>query len=510
MTDYDPILTAKLIKGFKQGFDLGYRGYPDNNLNISNLTSSKDHPTVINKTISKELAAGRIVGPFKQLPFDNFQINPIGVVPKKSPGTFRMITNLSSPAGTSVNDNISDVFSNVSYTSFEEAIKIIISVGSQAFLAKTDIQSAFRLIPIHPNQYHILCFKWDDDFYYDRCLPMGARSSCQIFEEFSSALHFIMNKQKIRYLVHYLDDFLIVNTSFERCQSDLNLFLNISKSLGVPIATDKTCPPTQTIQFLGLEIDTLSETVRLPSDKLEKARLQISLFLKQKKCTLRDLQSLLGLLQFTCRVIIPGRAFLQNLYRLSAGYSKPFHKIRLTLNTKKDLEIWLQFLDHFNGISLYRDELFLSPSVVNIYTDASKTLGAGAVWGDNWFSISWPSDWWSAQNITFLELVPIVLAMEIWGPILKNHCIQLNTDNLSLAFVINKQSSKEHLVRILIRRLVLTALKHNILIKADHIPGHFNKLSDCLSRQQIALFFYLHPSANKTQSLVPPLPPKMN
>lgn len=48
-------------------------------------------------------------------------------------------------------------------------------------MAKTDIEDAFRIIPIHPSDYHLLGFIWEGQFYYDKCLPMGASSSCQIF-----------------------------------------------------------------------------------------------------------------------------------------------------------------------------------------------------------------------------------------------------------------------------------------------------------------------------------------
>jgi hypothetical protein len=48
-------------------------------------------------------------------------------------------------------------------------------------------------------------------YYYDRCLPMGASTSCQIFESFSSSLHWIMeNKYCAAGMSHIIDDFLFV------------------------------------------------------------------------------------------------------------------------------------------------------------------------------------------------------------------------------------------------------------------------------------------------------------
>ena len=224
---------------------------------------------------------------------------------------------------------------------------------------------------------------------------MGARSLCQIFELFSSALQYIIVQSGISHSLHYLDDFLFINSSNQNCRNDLIKFLTICKRINIPISFKKTVLPTQHITFLGFEIDTMSETIRLPDEKLCRAKNEIQALLQKNKCTLRELQSLLGLLQFTCKVIVPGRAFLGQLYHLTAGCSRPFHRIRLSKKAKKDLEIWLQFLQSFNGVTLYRDHLFLNPSIQNIFTDAAKSLGHGGVFGNHWFSIPWPSLSWT-------------------------------------------------------------------------------------------------------------------
>ena len=132
--------------------------------------------------------------------------------------------------------------------------------------------------------------------------------------------------------------------------------------------------------------------------------------LDRKKCTLKDVQSLLGLLNFACTVVIPGRAFLQRFYGLTIGISKPYYYIRITSSARKDMALWLEFIKNFNGISLYREEMFFSKEVIDIFTDASKSRGCSAVYGLKWFSLAWPSAWWSKQNIHFLELIPFHLA----------------------------------------------------------------------------------------------------
>lgn len=57
---------------------------------------------------------------FPVLPCSNVMVSPLGVVPKKQLGRFRTIHHFSHPRGSSVNDDISTVFSTVQYTSFDE------------------------------------------------------------------------------------------------------------------------------------------------------------------------------------------------------------------------------------------------------------------------------------------------------------------------------------------------------------------------------------------------------
>ena len=455
--------------------------------------------------IEKELLANRIKGPYLSSPFSKFQISPIGLVPKKEPNSYRMITHLSCPDGTSINDGISKDFATVMYASVDDAIKAILKVGKGAFLAKADIKSAFRLIPVSPDQYHLLCMKWKGKYYYDCCLPMGVKSACQIFEVFSSNIEHILKSEGVLFVLHYLDDYLFVNGTLCTCDNDLNSFEKLADDINLPLATEKTIRPTQKLEFLGLEIDTIAEIVRLPIDKVEKCKSMIGDMLSRSKCQLKELQALLGLLNFACAVVAPGRAFLQSMYSLTSGLTKKNHYKRLTVQVKKDLKVFYQFLDSYNGVSFYREQMFMSCEVKHLHTDAAQGLGYGAVFVNEWFSIPWPSQFWKVQNITLLELIPIVLALATWGKILSNQVLIIHTDNDALHFVINKQYSKEDDVKHWIRQLVTLSLKFNILLKAKHILGKQNILADALSRLDVKKFLKLHPTASRKASIPPPI-----
>lgn len=491
-----------MIDGFSLGFRVGFVGTSQLRL-ASNLRSAKEQPEILAAKLDKELCSGRIAGPFSRPPFHNFISSPLGIVPKKKQGEYRIIHHLSYPDGSSVNDFIPEQFSSVKYASISDAISLIKSLGRACYMAKTDIKSAFRIIPIHPDDYHLLGMTWNNSYFFDRCLPMGCSSSCAIFEAFSSALEWLAK----HYLgasgvLHILDDFLFIATTHDKCKSDLNNFLRLCERIGVPIAHEKTEGPSTTLQFAGITLDTISMEARLPADKLQKCNAQLLDMHKRRKTTLKELQSLIGLLNFTCSVVLPGRAFLRRLIDLTKGIRLPHHRIRITKACRRDLLVWLQFLRDFNGRTFFLDEPWQNSTPLTLYTDAAGSKGYGALFGRHWFYGEWPDNW-KSLNIAFLELFPIAISLHVWGCHMSNQCVSLFTDNAALVDIINKQTSKHPLIMILVRDVVLTALRHNILFRAFHIPGVDNTRADLISRLQILEFRKAFPAADPEPTAVP-------
>jgi len=214
-----------------------------------NLKSVFEHPDEVNSKLQKEILAGRIVGPLDKPPFKSFRISPLGIVPKRAPGEFHLIHHLSYPSGFSVNDGIPKELASVHYATIDDAVKLIMSLGKGSFLAKTDIKSAFRIIPLTPCDFDLLGIEWQGKYYFDRCLRMGCSSSC--------------------------NDFLFIAPSKIKCQNDLDNFLAICDHIGVPIAEEKTMGPGTTLQFAGITLDTVKMQARLPEDKLERCHAKL-------------------------------------------------------------------------------------------------------------------------------------------------------------------------------------------------------------------------------------------
>ena len=134
--------------------------------------------------------------------------SPLGLVPKKEALAFRLIHDLSFPKGDSVNFGIPRECFSAAYE-FDYFVSMLAQVGQGYYIAKADIESAFRIIPIYPLDYHLLGFVMDNQYFYYRCPPMGCSVSCRLFEKFNCAVQWILTKLfHVWAMSHILDNFM--------------------------------------------------------------------------------------------------------------------------------------------------------------------------------------------------------------------------------------------------------------------------------------------------------------
>ena len=501
---FDADKKKMLVEGFTRGFTIPSSleanpakfGYTNHKTIFNNLT-------VAQSKINKELELGRIAGPFDSPPFRNFIVSPLGLVPKKNSGEYRLIHDLSFPKGDSVNGHIDPEFSAVQYEVLDRCIELVQMIGFGCLMAKADLKDAFRIIPVAPSSYRLLGFTWNDKLYYDRCLPMGCSISCQTFEFLSQALQWILvNKLSVQFTSHILDDFIFFgHPQSNECLISLHKFLSLSECVNLPVKQSKTVFPSTSVVLHGILVDTLKMQVSLPQDKVDSARLLVSSFYRSKKVQLRTLQSLIGVLNFACRVVVPGRAFLRRLINLTRGVTNPVHFIKLTSEARKDLQAWKIFLDQFNGRFLCLPNKWSSSNTIKLYTDASG-FGFAAVYGSNWFQGRFPDDW-KHVNIAIKELLPISLAVRLWGQKMANSRILFMSDNISVVQIINSQTSRDSVLMDMVRSLVVSTMTHNIDFKSKHIPGKLNIIADGLSRFQVEKVFAVAPWLKKDPQIIP-------
>ena len=309
-----------VLEGIKFGFSTGFE--PDRvylKTARSNMKSAVDHPDIIDAYIANEVALGRMAGPFVVPPYHNVQCSPFGVVPKKrQAGKWRLILDLSSPEGHSVNDGISREQFSLKYVSVETAIAILMEVGPGALMAKFDIECAYRNIPIIPQERYLLGMSWRDQFYVDLALPFDLRSAPYIFNSVAEVVEWILqNNYSIKFILHYLDDFLtIAPGDTSECANNVTAARLVFSRLGLPLHPTKCEGPTTLLVFLGIELDSVSQTARLPQEKLAETRRLLNKWAGKRWCSRTELESLIGTLHHVCKVVPLGRSFLRRMINL--------------------------------------------------------------------------------------------------------------------------------------------------------------------------------------------------
>ena len=281
----------------------------------------------------KEVQAKRFAGPFKEkdIPFKHFIQSPIGLVPKDGGNSTRLIFHLSYPRtakSSSVNANTPEHMCSVKYPDFSDAIKLCTSISESGvvYTGKSDMKSAFRNLGILRRHWKYLLLKarspLDGCWYYffDKALPFGSAISCSHFQKFSNAVAHILKWKTGRPVVNYLDDYLFAAILRYLCNQQIQCFLDICHAIRFPVALEKTYWATTQITFLGFLIDTVARLVMIPCEKVIKGRNMIANVLQQKrpgkphKMKFLQLQKICGFLNFLCRAIVPGRAFMRRLY----------------------------------------------------------------------------------------------------------------------------------------------------------------------------------------------------
>ena len=349
----DRDLADFIRRGTTKGFRIGILDERHLQSASWNLKSADDNPQVISVYLEREVALGRLCKLYPVPSSTAVHISPFGAIPKKHrPNKWRLIVDLSSPAGHSVNDAIVEDMCSVTYASLDQAVKMTQALDKGCLLAKLDLKEAYRAVPVHPSDQRLIAVQWNGETYIDRALPFGLRSAPKLFSALTDAMMWFLYERGVEAALHYLDDFLLLGPpSSVECAQSLSTTLSLCEELGFPVAPEKTEGPTTVLTFLGIELDTSCQVLRLPYDKWERLLAVIQQWLSQSACPAprgsgkkRDLLSLLGLLSHAAVVVRPGRAFLHSLFDAAAVARELDHWVHLNKAARADLSWWHTFL----------------------------------------------------------------------------------------------------------------------------------------------------------------------
>ena len=340
----DSSFASYILEGIQRGFRIGF----DRSLNLVSASTNLhcSNPDIVSDYLTREVALHRMWRcPTVVVP-KGVHLSPLGIIPKKNkPGKWRMIVDLSSPQGASINDGISSEVASLQYTSIDHLAALVVAEGRGSYLVKADIQEAYRMVPVHSEDQHLLGVQWNGSVYIDKVLPFGLRSAPKIFSAVADALLWILNKKGITKGLHYLDDFILVAKDKGVAQKQKQALLSTFKNLQVPIEQSKLEGPDTCLTFLGIEIDTEKLQLRLPRKKLADLKALLASYMCHASIPKKEIERITGLLQFACKVVRPGRPFLRRLYALQEVGTHPRHLVRLNMSARADIIWWHLFVE---------------------------------------------------------------------------------------------------------------------------------------------------------------------
>ena len=325
------------------------------------------------------------------------------------------------------------------------------------------------------DDHPLLAIKWGPAIYLDTALPFGLRSAPKIFSASADALAWVMHSNGICQQLHYLDDFLFLGAaSTHECAASLQTALQVCQRLGVPVAAHKTEGPSTCLTFLGIQIDSVAMQLSLPPDKLSQIRGLVLSWRSKRAATKQELQSLIGHLSHAATVVQHGRTFMRRMFDLAKRVQQAHHHVRLSQDFRSDLQWWASFLPRWNCKSMLH-----LPNPQHIITaDASGSLGCGAFGSHGrWFQLQWPQSC-ASHHIAAKELVPVVMAIALWGAQWQATTVLVRSDNTAVLAALMSGSAKDPLLMHPLRCL-------HLHLVARHLAGVENTAADALSRDNL-------------------------
>ena len=130
--------------------------------------------------------------------------------------------------------------------------------------------------------------------------------------------------------------------------------------------------------------------MEITTERLAEIKHLLQMWRHRKKCKVRDIQSLIGKLQFVAKCVPPGRIFISRLLEMLRGYKKQSHYVTLNTEFRKDIHWWETFIDRYNGVSVIPDMLWSEPD--GVFSCDANLNGCGAYYQGRYFHHQFPEN----------------------------------------------------------------------------------------------------------------------
>ena len=400
----------------------------------------------------------------------------------------RIILNLSHPfKKDSVNHSINkEIFDGklikLKYPSVDDLVKIIQkkweTTDEKVLIFKRDLKAAYRQMWMDPGDVHLLGYRIGKFLYFDVTLSMGSKSSAICCQKSTDIITSIFRKYGFEN-VNYLDDLGGAEVESEADIAFQTLEYILDK-MNVQESEQKAVKPAEVVSFLGIKFNTITKTLEIEETKIEEIQKLLREWENRKHATLKQLQQLLGKLNFLCSTVRAGRIFVSRLINAIKKSSEGLNP--LSTETKQDVKWWIKFMRYFDGKSMMPDTRWVAPDK-ELACDASLK-GCGGCSHGRYFHATFPQ--WILRNtnvyINELETIAIMVALKLWSDTFKNRNILVFCDNSTTVDIINTGRAKNEFAQKCLREICWITVQANMVIKVIHRPGVSNTIPDYLSR----------------------------
>ncbi len=257
----------ELEQHIKFGISLPLDEQPSN-IKFSNTTTVTEHHSAVADRIAEYISIGAV----QQLPSSSCPpdlVQPLHVIMKQGKKP-RLVIDLSR--------NLNELLPHTAfkYTSVHDAVLLS---THQCFYSKLDISNCFLSFPLHPSEYKYFVFQFDGVYYQFVRLPFGLSTAPRVCTLLLSVIQFVLEQKQLR-LVRYLDDFLFISSSFADASKHLAIAIQVFQDFGLVVNNDKTEGPAQQIQFLGINLDSVSRTLSISNERIEEMNELLSIYVE--------------------------------------------------------------------------------------------------------------------------------------------------------------------------------------------------------------------------------------
>ena len=456
---------------------------------LTNHGSGVNYNKHIDFYIEKEIGLNAMLGPFSVPPVAPVHISPIMTRPKKGSEMRRVVVDLSWPRGMSVNDAIPGneylgAPINLTLPTIDFMADRVRELGQGCYMYKLDLSRGYRQLRLDPLDWPIMTISHRGEFFMDVCPPFGLRTAAMMMQRTSLAACHIHGKCGFS-SKPYIDDFGGAHLLYEESGRALSAMQSVFRCVGLDESVEKTWQPTMIMPWLGVLVNSWDMTLSIPEEKLDEVLQCVKGWECKKVATRREVQSLVGLLNFVGGVSPPTRIYTNRILNFLREMPQDGY-VEITNEFLEDVRFFQRLMPHYNGISVL--DKTLVPCTDQLEVDACLE-GSGGLCGDQFYSRLFPDFIIQEKHsIAHLEMLNMVVAFRLWSSHWEHQKLQVYTDNMNTCVALQTGRSRDRFMQACTRTIFLLSAAYDIELLVCHTPGTTLQCADALSRSHITRY----------------------